>query len=356
MSQGAPDRDAPASDNGLVVGVDAGGTNTRAVVLDTHGTCLGYGRCGPGNPISAGVPMAVANIMGAIELAMVAATGSGLAGGSVGAEGAGRLVGLGLSIAGIFSNGGRLPELEQALRAKGVTAPLRFDGDVMGAYFSATTAAEGLVMIVGTGATASRVHHHQMDKLADGLGWLLGDAGSGFWVGHRIAMAAAAELDGTGPATSLTPAVLEAIGCPAPGRLDGPRGRDPRLTFLLDWAYSRRPVQLSELGSLVADPRHQDDPLAREILDAGARALLATIESLGPVEGEPIVLGGSVVGQDAPLGRRLRGVLGDRIRYSADGVAGAAIMGMQVAGLAPGDQQLAYIVRTLPAARDKMHS
>ena len=42
--------------------IDAGGTSTRAVIVDSSGRCLGYGRAGGGNPTSAGITSAVAAV------------------------------------------------------------------------------------------------------------------------------------------------------------------------------------------------------------------------------------------------------------------------------------------------------
>ncbi len=42
--------------------IDAGGTSTRAVIVDSSGRCLGYGRAGSGNPTSAGITSAVAAV------------------------------------------------------------------------------------------------------------------------------------------------------------------------------------------------------------------------------------------------------------------------------------------------------
>src|SRR3712207_2410895 len=46
----------------MLLAVDAGGTSTRAVALDTSGHAYGYGRAGSGNPTSAGIENAVTAI------------------------------------------------------------------------------------------------------------------------------------------------------------------------------------------------------------------------------------------------------------------------------------------------------
>ena len=45
-----------------LVAVDAGGTSTRAVVLDPTGHCLGYAVAGSGNPIAVGSEAAAASV------------------------------------------------------------------------------------------------------------------------------------------------------------------------------------------------------------------------------------------------------------------------------------------------------
>ena len=83
-----------------------------------------------------------------------------------------------------------------------------------------------------------------MSSVRDGLGWLLGDDGSGFWIGHRVARAVAAELDGRGPSTSLTGRVLDLLA-------DVPRRQGVRraeVAALLTWSHSRRPAELAQLA------------------------------------------------------------------------------------------------------------
>ena len=51
--------------------------------------------------------------------------------------------------------------------------------------------------------------------MVGGRGWLLGDAGGGFWIGHAVAWAVVASLDGQGQGTALTDLVLDAMGIEA---------------------------------------------------------------------------------------------------------------------------------------------
>ncbi len=54
---------------GFVLGVDGGGTATRAVILSTEGELAYSGKAGPSNPITVGVDRALASILGAVNAA-----------------------------------------------------------------------------------------------------------------------------------------------------------------------------------------------------------------------------------------------------------------------------------------------
>lgn len=60
----------------MFLALDAGGTSSRAVVLDAAGRAHGYGRAGCGNPTAAGIRDAVNAIGVAAEQALAGSTGS----------------------------------------------------------------------------------------------------------------------------------------------------------------------------------------------------------------------------------------------------------------------------------------
>src|SRR2546423_1105510 len=53
----------------LVVGVDGGGTSTRAVILDETQKVLGEGHAGPSNPLRVGIATAATNVRDAVDKA-----------------------------------------------------------------------------------------------------------------------------------------------------------------------------------------------------------------------------------------------------------------------------------------------
>src|SRR5881227_673561 len=186
------------------VAVDAGGTSTRAVVVHPAGQCLGYAVAGSGNPTAVGPETAAASVaesvMGALRRAEVPSTRI-------------RLVVLAMAGAGRTSVAA---EIRRRLAGIGLDAPLVFESDLLATYFSGTYRTDGYAVIAGTGAGAIRVEDRRQVAVADALGWLLGDEGSGFWIGQRVVRAALADLDGRGPSTALTPLMLARLGVPPP--------------------------------------------------------------------------------------------------------------------------------------------
>ncbi|GAA3412690.1 N-acetylglucosamine kinase [Streptosporangium vulgare] len=181
-----------------VLGLDVGGTSSRALLLDASGRRAGYGKAPGGNPAAHGNAVAVANIGLALELAL-----RGIDPGLV----AGAVIGL--------AGGGALDRLvfDPMWAAAGLRVPPRLTGDLGIAFAAGTAEPRGTALIAGTGAIAARIEDGEPVMIADGLGWLLGDQGSGFWLGREAAGSAARALsrgDAGGRLTRLvTGALLE---------------------------------------------------------------------------------------------------------------------------------------------------
>ena len=228
----------------------------------------------------------------------------------------------------------------------GVPAPVTLESDVLSAYFSGTPAPDGAVLVVGTGAVAGRVRGGRLVRVADGLGWLLGDAGSGFWIGRRAALAAAADLDGRGRQTLLTDEVLQEFGIARGGK--ELVGRPEALSLLVHQVYQRRPIELARLARIVL--RHADDPVASMILDSAAEALTTTVTALLGDDDVPLVLAGGLVGPASALHDRLIGRLsGRRCLTATDGLAGAALLALRQAGAEANQAVHARLVAALAA-------
>jgi glucosamine kinase len=309
----------------VVLAIDAGGTSSRAVLADLTGHCLGFGIAGSGNPTSAGFASALESITAATAAAV---TASGIEGGFSRAA---------IAMAGASRRFHRT-EIAVALHRLGLRGDLTVEPDLLAMYYSGTTAADGHVLLAGTGATAARIEDGVLTRAADGLGWLLGDSGSGYWIGHRIVRAVAADIDGAGPSTALTGALLDALGLARGPDRDG--GRPQVLLDLMDRIYPSRPVELARFAPLAFRAAASGDDVARGILGEAAAALAETLAAVRPPGSPgPVVLGGSVLGALLGAEEALVRPLTTAIPPSAaiparDGLAGAAVLALLRAGAA----------------------
>ena len=181
-----------------LLAIDVGGSTSRATLIDTKGNCLGQGKSRGGNPGSTPPDQAAAAIIAA---AQAAATEAGEP--------------LDIAVALLAMAGPRVnveqARIETAFRELGLKGPLVFSGDLNALLPSVTAATNGYCMVCGTGAGAVRIRNGEIVAVADAAGWLLGDLGSGYWLGHQAAIAVTAALEGRGPATALTAAILETL-------------------------------------------------------------------------------------------------------------------------------------------------
>ena len=325
----------------LFLAVDAGGTSTRCVAVDETGGCRGYGLAASGNPISAGPALAAQSVADAAGAAL---RQSG--------EGGGEVALVLLAMAGASALSGT-EVFRAALAPLEVDAPVMFAADLLATFCSGTWRSEGYALVAGTGATAIRVEGGAVARVADGLGWLLGDDGSGFWVGHRVARAAIAELDRRGPHTALTALLLEELGLVDDGTRE--HGRPAVLQRLLERLYELRPVELARFAVLAF--RASGDPVADDIVRRAADALLHTLETVDdPHVDGPIVLGGGTLARHDELVARIaaahtRPGATPEVRRVADGAVGAAVIALRQASVTVDAQVFERISRTLAALR-----
>lgn len=96
----------------------------------------------------------------------------------------------------------------RSLLGPGVPARTLLAHDATAAYLGALGAAQGAVIAAGTGVVTLAVGADAVARV-DGWGYLIGDIGSGYWLGRAALEAAMRDYDGRGPATALR-AVAEA--------------------------------------------------------------------------------------------------------------------------------------------------
>ncbi|WP_195911361.1 N-acetylglucosamine kinase [Streptomyces kaniharaensis] len=270
------------------LGLDAGGSRTRAVVLLGDGRVVGRGEAGGGNPAGADPAVAIGNLTRAAGLAL-----HGLDRGRV----AGCLVGL----AGYRSLADPEAYAGQCRAAFGLDCPVRLVPDAVPALASGApgapggtgaTGTTGTVLIAGTGAVCVRCVEGRTVASTGGLGWLLGDEGSGFWLGREALRHAHAE-----PGGRLGRAVLDHCGAKSAAELVG-------------WAYAGPPRRLAELSPLVGGAARDGDAAALAIARTAAGHLTALVRATA-VAHELLVLSGSVATRPGPVRDHLLELLAD---------------------------------------------
>lgn len=175
----------------LYVGVDGGGTGTRVLILDTEAESGLVRRGEASNPLSVGWEASCGRIVALIS--------AGLAGLQAAPEQV-RAVCAALAGLGRPADAARMRDL---LQQHLPTAHIAAVSDAQAALTAGTRGGPGIVLIAGTGTIALGEDIHGRVERAGGLGYLIGDEGSGFEIGRDGLRAAVQAHEGRGPATAL---------------------------------------------------------------------------------------------------------------------------------------------------------
>ncbi|MEU4702332.1 N-acetylglucosamine kinase [Nonomuraea dietziae] len=289
----------------MVVGVDAGATSTRVAVHALDGGRLGYGTAGGGNPSAHGAEAASAAIGAALTRALEGLDPSRVS----------------RSVAGVAGNSLTFGAVLDKLWADhGLPVGPLLMNDVPIAYAAGSAEPSGTLLLSGTGAVAARFTARALDELSDGLGWLLGDAGSGFWIGRAAAKAVVHALDRGEPGGLLSDLVVAHY-------LGDDRGPTPRREAerIVRLAMADR-TTLGPLAGMVSRAAAEGDPMASEIAERAAAHLAATVARVH--DGGPIVLAGSVLTNEGPVRQAVQRLLEQRweakVAVARDGAGAAA--------------------------------
>jgi len=198
-----------------------------------------------------------------------------------------------------------------------VTSYLGALGDRTGCVVAAGT---GVVTLAAGATTAARV---------DGWGWILGDAGSGFWIGRRAIDMALRAYDGRGPATALLDLVRADFG-------------DPSLAYLTLQADPRRVARTAAYAKQVDALAETDDVAALVLRDAAFELVTSVTTALRRVDGsvdDPVCVLGNVF-RSATLAAAFTARMGDVapthpiVPAQGNGLDGADLLDQLATGLA----------------------
>ncbi|MCC3276165.1 MULTISPECIES: N-acetylglucosamine kinase [unclassified Arthrobacter] len=265
--------------DGIAIGLDIGGTKTHGIRLQ-DGTVTAEARTGSANVQNVSVDAARA------ALAEIFA--------QLGTDGVETVV------AG--SGGVDTPGDEAALRALIAEhvpdAVVRVIHDTR-LILAAGEAAEGIAVIAGTGSVAWGINASGRQARSGGWGYLLGDEGSGYWVGREAVRHVLRHSDLERTPDALTNALLPACGVAEPAELIGKFHGSTDRRY---WAGK---------AGLVFEAARAGDPAAADIVHAAAEYLAGTILDVARLlkTAGPVVIGGGL-GTHQPL---LQDLLRDRL-------------------------------------------
>lgn len=248
--------DAPAR---LFAGFDGGGTKTRCVLCDSHGSVLGVGSGGASNYHNAGLKGAVASLRAAFSEALAA---SGMS------EGRASLAAC-FGLAGLDS-----PEdfaiITRAIRSARFapsgwreSRPFGVMNDWRPAVAGAFVDDPGVVLIAGTGCVAAVQGRGGREVVRVG-GWgpVVDDRGSAYDIGREALYAAMRDFDGRGPKTSLLPLLMRRL------KVARPQGIIARINV-----DGMSVPEIASLSTLVSRAASDGDPVAMRIFATKARDL-----------------------------------------------------------------------------------
>ncbi|MBT9501573.1 MAG: ATPase [Burkholderiaceae bacterium] len=274
-----------------LVGIDGGGTGTRARLASRDGKVLGFGAAGPSG-LAQGIEQAWTHIAQAIVAAFADA---GLEPAPLDA------CALGLGLAGAHL-GSRAKAFLDAAPAYGLVA---VDTDAYTGLLGAHDGRPGALLAAGTGSIGEAWHFDGRHLFVSGFGFGVGDEGSGAWLGVEAMRVAQHAQDGRQPAGALARAVWALTG---PGRED-----------LLAWCANAGQHEFAQLAPLVFEAE-ASDPVAAQLLARAVHELEAVVHAMDPEGALPLAISGSI---GLRLASRFSGIIQARcvqpVGDSADG-------------------------------------
>ena len=237
-----------------VLGIDAGGTKTVCLLADEHGTVVSEGRGAGANLHTAG-ELAVEKVL---HEAMETAIG----------DRAITPAAICLGIAGVDRDD-EARTVGAIMRRIGYKSRVLVVNDALIGLVAGARDEPGIAINAGTGSIVYGRNAAFEAARAGGWGHMIGDEGSGYWIGREALTAVMRASDGRGPVTRLTGEVLSHFQVDDESRL-------PRIVY--DRELPR--VSVAALGPIVQRVAELGDAVAVRILERAADELVLAAQSV----------------------------------------------------------------------------
>ncbi len=149
----------------------------------------------------------------------------------------------------------------------------------------------GILLIAGTGSIALTRGESGSVRRVGGLGWRMGDLGSGYWLGQHALGAVGAMHDGLGPVTHLAEALCTAA-------------RVPGIAGLVRWSVKATVAEVASLAPAILACAESGDPVAASLRDAAVEHLAQLALAAG-ARHAPVALSGGLLGNHRAFRERL---------------------------------------------------
>ncbi len=234
--------------NGLIIGVDGGGTHSRLIAVRTDGTVVAAGTGGGVNYNAISMKIARERLYDAVCALLTQAQ-----------ETEYEAISLGMSAL----DGPADEQLINAFAADRFDPErLEMDSDVYMALIGATMGAPGVMVVSGTGAMIVVLDHEGRIHSSAGWGYRLGDPGSAYGVAIQGIQAVMAVWEGNGTPTAMTDSALNFF------HADGKRE-------LLEKIYAPdcEPSRIAQFAREVLSQALRGDATAKHVVDKNVEYL-----------------------------------------------------------------------------------
>lgn len=262
----------------FLIGVDGGGSGTRACIAHRDGPVIGHGTAGP-SALGQGIPAAWTQVLRAIEQAFAA---SRLAAPQW------HQCALGAGLSGVSNR----PWRDQFVATDPGFGRLLVETDAFTTVLGAHQGRPGAIVAAGTGSVGEVLRSDHTRFSVGGWGFPVGDEGSGAWLGLRAVRLAQCAMDSRINAGTLVRSVWQQCGA----------DRDT----LQAWCDHAGQFAYAQLAVAVFDAE-PSDPAAANLLSRAVASLDAMALALDPHGGLPLSICGSI-------GRRLAPRLSPAVR------------------------------------------
>lgn len=277
-----------------LIGVDGGGTGTRAVVQRRGGDPVGTGSAGP-SALQQGIPQAWDHVLQAVRRAFESA--------AVAVPPWDRC-----ALAAGLSGVSHAPWRDAFLAGDPGFARLEAETDSFTMLLGAHGGRPGVILIAGTGSIAEALHADGMRAKVGGWGFRVDDEGSGGWLGLQAVRHGLAAFDGRVNASPLARRAWMHCG-------------DER-DALQSWCESAGQFEFAQLARAVFECE-ASDPAAARLLEQATFALEDLALAIDPRGRLPLAVAGSIGERLAP---RMRPFVRSRLVAAQAGPAEGALM------------------------------